>query len=68
MSNSSESFFNRRQLARSAMLGGASMLIAALLTQWVKETSENPEALAQIVDEEGMLGTATPVEPAPEAP
>jgi len=50
------------------MLGGASMLIAALLTQWVKETSENPEALAQIVDEEGMLGTATPVEPAPEAP
>jgi maltose/moltooligosaccharide transporter len=48
------------------MMGGASMLIAAILTQWVNETAEDPEALAQIVGQEGMMGNATPVEPAPE--
>jgi maltose/moltooligosaccharide transporter len=48
------------------MMGGASMLIAAILTQWVKETAEDPEALAQLVEQEAMMGNATPVEPAPE--
>ena len=48
------------------MMGGASMLIAAILTQWVKETEEDPDALARIVEQEGMMSNATPVEPAPE--
>jgi len=48
------------------MMGGASMLIAALLTQWVKETAEDPETLARIVEKEGMMETMTPVEPAPD--
>jgi maltose/moltooligosaccharide transporter len=48
------------------MMGGASLIIAALLTQWVKETADNPELLAQMVEKEGMIESVTPVEPAPE--
>jgi maltose/moltooligosaccharide transporter len=48
------------------MMGGGSMLLAAVLTQWVKETAENPGTLAEIVEGEGMMETITPVEAAPE--
>ena len=47
------------------MMGGASMLIAALLTQWVNEPAENPETLQQITEQENMLESITPPEPAP---
>ena len=50
----------------AVMAGGGSLLIAALLTQLVDEASENPEELARIVKQEGMMETATPTEPAPE--
>jgi maltose/moltooligosaccharide transporter len=48
------------------MMGGASMIIAALLTQWVNEPAENPELLSRMAEQEGMMETVTPVEPAPE--
>jgi maltose/moltooligosaccharide transporter len=48
------------------MMGGASLLIAALLTQWVNEPAENPDALVKVVEQEGLADTATPVEPAPD--
>jgi hypothetical protein len=48
------------------MMGGASIIIAALLTQWVNEPAENPELLSRMAEQEGMMETVTPVEPAPE--
>jgi maltose/moltooligosaccharide transporter len=44
------------------MLGGASMLIAAICTQIVKEAPASEAQIQEVVKEEGMLPTATPPE------
>ncbi len=48
------------------LLGGVSLIIAALLTGLVDEAAENPEELARITAREGMMETATPSAPASE--
>jgi len=48
------------------MLGGAALLAAALVTQWVGDSgdsAENPQLLAEIIDKEGGIESATPAEP-----
>ncbi|HEX4084389.1 MAG TPA: MFS transporter [Chthoniobacteraceae bacterium] len=45
------------------MLGGAALLLAALVTQWVNESAENQEVLAELIDHEGGIESATAVEP-----
>lgn len=47
------------------MMGGASLLIAAVLTQFVSEKAANPELLAKMTEKEGMIESAVPVEPVP---
>jgi len=49
------------------MLGGASLLLAAVLVQFVHDQPHTAEQLAQVVEEEEMFPGITPPEPPPRA-
>lgn len=46
----------------AVMIGGGFLFLAAILTQFVRETPATDEQLAQVIEEEGMLPTMTPPE------
>ena len=46
----------------AVMIGGGFLFLAAILTQFVRETPATDEQMERVIEEEGMLPTLTPPE------